>query len=60
MRYWSYCISAAPRCPDEAIGFVQANTAQEALQRIGHPDANVYPLPNDFTPRSATRSEVPL
>lgn len=60
MRYWSYCISADPQCPDMAMGFLQADTAQQALQQIGHPDANVYPLPENFRPKTATSSEAPL
>lgn len=60
MRYWSYCISADPQSPDMATGFVQADTAQEALRQIGHPDANVYLLPDDFRPKTATRPEASL
>ena len=60
MRYWSYCISADPQSPDMAIGFVQADTAQEAIRQLRHPDANVYPLPEDFRPKIATRSEGSL
>lgn len=47
MHVWSFCIAVSKREPDLARGFVRACTAEEALWRIGHPDANVYPCMPD-------------
>jgi hypothetical protein len=47
MQVWSFCIAASQREPDLAHGFVRAATALESLERIGHPDANVYPCMPD-------------
>ena len=47
MRVWSFCIAASLSEPDRARGFVRAPTATDALQRIGHPEANVYPCMPD-------------
>lgn len=43
MHVWSFCIAASQHHPDLARGFVRARTVEEALQRINHPDANIYP-----------------
>ena len=47
MNIWSFCIAARQDLPDLGSGFVRANTAEEALARIGHPEANVYPCATD-------------
>lgn len=47
MRVWSFCIAASQSEPDQARGFVRAETAGEAFARIGHQDANVYPCMPD-------------
>jgi len=56
MHVWCFCIAATQTEPDQARGFVRAETVTEALARIGHPDANVYacmpdvPLPDGSGP----------
>lgn len=47
MHVWSFCIAASQTERDLGRGFVRAATAVDALQRIGHPDVNVYPCRSD-------------
>lgn len=52
MKVWSFCIAATQSEPDKGEGFVVASSPEEALRLIGHPDANIYPCPDDaFDPR---------
>jgi len=34
-------------CSSEGDGFVRAETIQEAVALVGHPDVNLYQLPAD-------------
>lgn len=51
MHVWSFCIATSQTERDLGRGFVRAATAADALQRIKHPDANVYPcMPDVYLP----------
>ena len=43
----TFTIAANQRRPSEGDGFVRAETIQEAVALVGHPEVNVYPLPVD-------------
>ncbi len=47
MPVFAYCIAADQDRPSETGVFVQAETIQQAVALIGHPEVNVYPLPAD-------------
>ena len=47
MPLFVYSIAADQDRPSEGDGFVRAETAEQAVELVGHPDANVYPLPPD-------------
>ncbi len=47
MPVFAYSIAADQGRPSEGDGFVRAETIQQAVALIGHPDANVYALPPD-------------
>ena len=41
MPVFAYSIAADQNRPSEGDGFVRAETIQEAVALVGHPDANV-------------------
>ena len=45
MPVFAYTIAADQYSPPEGEGFVRAETIQQAVALVGHPDANVYQLP---------------
>lgn len=45
MRTWAFCIAADPAEQAPPSGYVRAATEREALDLLGHRDANLYPLP---------------
>ncbi len=47
MPVFAFSIAADQHRPSEGDGFVQAETIEAAVALVGHPDANVYPLPAD-------------
>ena len=47
MPVFAYSIAADQHRPSEGDGFVRAETIHEAVALVGHPDANVYPMPPD-------------
>ena len=47
MAIWSFCIAASVEGPDEGSGFVRAETVEEALGLVGHPETNLYPCHDD-------------
>ncbi len=47
MPVFAYTIAADQNRPSEGDGFVRAETIQQAVALVGHPDANVYALPAD-------------
>lgn len=47
MAYFTFCIAASHTETSES-GFVRASTFHNALAKVGHAEANVYPLPDDF------------
>ena len=47
MPVFAYSIVADQHCPPEGDGLVRAETAEQAVALIGHPEVNVYPLPAD-------------
>ena len=47
MLVFVYSIAADQHRPSEGEGFVRAETIQEAVALVGHPEVNVYPLPPD-------------
>ena len=47
MPVFAYSIAADPHGPSEGDGFVRAETAQQAVALVGHPEVNVYSLPAD-------------
>ena len=48
MPFWSFAIAADRQAPDLATGYVRAPCVADALARVAHLDANLYPLPPDF------------
>ncbi len=58
MAVFAYSIAADQYSPPEGEGFVRAQTIQEAVALIGHPDVNVYPLPADMVTASNQRPET--
>ncbi len=47
MPVFAYSIAADQHRPSEGDGFVRAETIQEAVALVGHPEAKVYALPVD-------------
>ena len=47
MPVFAYSIAADQDSPPEGEGFARAETIQQAVALVGHPDVNVYPLPPD-------------
>ncbi len=47
MPVFAYSIAADQDGPSEGDGFVRAETAEQAVALVCHPDANVYPQPAD-------------
>ncbi len=47
MPLFAYSNAADQTRPSEGDGFVRAETIRQAVALVGHPDANVYPLPAD-------------
>jgi len=47
MPLFAYSIAADQHRPSEGDGFVSADTAEQAVSLVGHPEVNVYPLPAD-------------
>jgi hypothetical protein len=47
MPVFAYCIAADQDRPSETGVFVRAETIRQAVALIGHPEVNVYPLPDD-------------
>ena len=47
MPVFAYTIAADRDRPSEGEGFVRAETIQQAVALVGHPEVNVYPLPAD-------------
>ncbi len=47
MPVFAYSIAADQHRPPEGDGFVRAETNQQAVALVGHPEVNVYPLPPD-------------
>ncbi len=47
MPVFAYSIAADQDRPSEGDGYVQAETIQQAVALVGHPEVNVYPLPAD-------------
>jgi len=45
MPVFAYSIAADQDRRSEGDGFVRSETIQQAVALVGHPDANVYPLP---------------
>jgi hypothetical protein len=45
MPVFAYSIAADQDRPSDGDGFVRAETAQQAVALVGHPEVNVYPLP---------------
>ena len=45
-KKWAYCI-AASQARSYGEGFIIAESPTAALAKLGHPDANVYPVPDD-------------
>ena len=47
MPVFAYSIAAVQHRPSQGDGYVRAETIQQAVALVGHPDVNVYPLPAD-------------
>ncbi len=47
MPVFAYSIAADQHRPSEGGGFVRAETIRQAVELVGPPDVNVYPLPAD-------------
>ena len=47
MLVFAYSIAADQDRPSEGDGYVRAETIQQAVALVGHPEVNVYPLPAD-------------
>lgn len=47
MAYFTFCI-AASHTENLESGFVRAISFHDALAKVGHAEANVFPLPDDF------------
>ncbi len=47
MPVFVYSIAADQHRPSEGDGFVRADTIQQAVALVGHPEVNVYALPAD-------------
>ena len=47
MPVFAYTIAADQERPSEGEGFIRAETIQQAVALVGHPEVNVYPLPAD-------------
>ncbi len=54
MRVFVYSIAADQDRPSEGEGYVRAETIQQAVALIGHPEVNVYPLPADDLARTVS------
>ena len=48
MPVFAFSIAADQDRPSEGDGFVRAETIQQAMELIGHPEVNVYALPADI------------
>ena len=47
MPVFVFSIAADQQRPSEVDGFVRAETAEQAVALVGHPEVNIYPLPAD-------------
>ena len=47
MAIWSFCIAASTEGPDEGSSFVRADSVEEALRLVGHPETNLYSCHDD-------------
>ena len=47
MPVFAFSIAADQHRPSQGDGFVRAETIQQAVALIGHPDVDVYALPAD-------------
>lgn len=50
MPWYSFCINDEPAQPDLASGYIEAPTIREAVRRLRDDRANVYELPDGWTP----------
>ncbi len=48
MPVFAYTIAADQERPSEGEGFIRAETIQQAVALVGHPEVNVYPLPSAY------------
>lgn len=58
MAVWSFTIAADQHSPSLGDGYVRAETVEAALAIVDHPDANLYPCPDDCWPPDATGALV--
>jgi hypothetical protein len=58
MAVWSFTIAADQHSPSLGDGFVRAETVEAAIAIVDHPDANLYPCPDDSWPCGATGAIV--
>ena len=47
MPVFAFSIATDQHRPSEGDGFVRAETINQAVALVGHPEVNVYPLPPD-------------
>ena len=45
MRSFVYCIAVDTEAPPEGTGYVRAETPEETVALVGHPEVNLYSLP---------------
>ena len=50
MPVWCFTIAADQHSPSLGDGFVRAETVEAALGIVGHPEANLYPCPDESWP----------
>ena len=51
MPVFTYTIAADQHRPSDGDGYVRAETIQQAVALVGHPEVNVYALPPDAAGR---------
>lgn len=56
MPIFGFCIASDIDAPAPRQGYVRGDSAADALRRVRHRDANVYPMPPDFDWPGATAS----
>lgn len=58
MEYWCFSIAADQEGPELGSGQVRAESVEDALALVGHPETNLYLLPDGLTWPASAESQI--